>query len=156
MLLHHLNHTGKGILRKQLPCLHKLRNLQKRFFKLFLFICTPKLPFQYPGYLRGGKGLWNKLSILSVQNFCHIIAQIIHHMNRTAVYIQDDIVSVILILMNHICSSYEKQRPLRPLSLKYSHIIPIIFFAHMSGFLLYRMSYMLTGRMSGTRRIRFS
>ena len=57
--------------------------------------------------------------ILPLQTGDHIIGDLVHHMDGTAVYIQDDVVSMILVLMYHdmprfLLYTWIKQR-LRPL-----------------------------------------
>ena len=43
--------------------------------------------------------------ILAFQRPDHIVGFLVHHVDRAAVYIQDDIISVVLIQMYHWCTS---------------------------------------------------
>ena len=89
----------------------------------------------------------------------HIIDQLVHHMNRTAVHIQKNIVTIIFILVNHmfpfLILHENKQRRCRCslFRLIFRHADPICC-ARSSGSLPCRKSCMQTDRMSGIRRIR--
>ena len=89
----------------------------------------------------------------------NLVSQLVHHMDSPAVHVQDDVISIIIVTMYHVVSLNKipviaqiprRQRRGILKALK----ICLIYAARMSGFLRCRMSYMLTGRMSGTLRSR--
>ena len=77
-----------GILRKKLLVVDQHLHLIKCLFHFSLRIALPQR-------------IHNLLSCMSFIQGNDIVCHVIHHMNRAAVYIQNNIIAVVLILMNH-------------------------------------------------------
>ena len=99
-LLHFIYIIFIYVLCKQLSRLYKLRDCFQHLRQFLLRIPGQRLykPFQRLRAFQRAAGMGG---VLPLQAGNHIVGDLVHHMDRTAVHIENDVIAMILILMYH-------------------------------------------------------